>query len=151
MQQAGLKVVWVCDPCHGNTVTTKGGYKTRDFDLVLSEITQSFEVHRMLSSHLAGVYIELTGENVTECVGGPGNMMEEDPPHCYTTYCDPRMNYSQSMEMSFLLAEMIQKARGPRTPRFRAPTADQEKPQEGQAQERANAASAKRPRTDGPA
>jgi 3-deoxy-7-phosphoheptulonate synthase len=111
VQESGLKPVWICDPCHGNTTTSESGYKTRDFDMVLAEVNKAFEVHDRMGSVFGGVHIELTGENVTECVGGPENLMDSDLPMRYTTYCDPRLNYAQSMEMAFLLAKLIARSK----------------------------------------
>lgn len=91
----GAPVVWTCDPMHGNTRVTGSGIKTRDFDDILSELRDTFEVHRELGSRLGGCHVELTGENVTECTGGPEKLLEHDLPRRYTTYCDPRLNYAQ--------------------------------------------------------
>ena len=100
VQKSGLPVVWCCDPCHGNTFTSKTGYKTRSFDSILREIEETFKVHRDNGSRLNGVHIELTGEHVTECTGGPEGLLETDLPRRYTTLCDPRLNYAQSLEVS---------------------------------------------------
>ena len=100
-------VVWTCDPMHGNTKVSGNGYKTREFDDILAELKHTFEVHREEGSHLGGVHFELTGENVTECTGGPQKLLESDLPHRYTTYCDPRLNYAQGMELSFLIAQHL--------------------------------------------
>ncbi|RHY26616.1 hypothetical protein DYB32_007451 [Aphanomyces invadans] len=107
IQAAGLKVVWSCDPCHGNTITTPNGYKTRPFARILSEVQQTVMIHQRMGSYLGGVHIELTGENVTECTGGPEGLSAADLPERYTTMCDPRLNYSQSMEVAFLLAKYL--------------------------------------------
>ena len=107
VQAAGLKVVWSCDPCHGNTFKAENGYKTRRFDQILLEVQKTLEVHNRMNSILGGVHFELTGENVTECIGGPEDLTAEDLPQQYTTYCDPRMNYAQSMEVAFLLAKQL--------------------------------------------
>jgi 3-deoxy-7-phosphoheptulonate synthase len=107
VQAAGLKVIWACDPCHGNTITAENGYKTRPFDRIFGELKQSLEIHRRLGSSLGGVHFELTGENVTECIGGPEGINEVDLPLRYTSFCDPRLNYSQSMEVAFLLAKSL--------------------------------------------
>lgn len=106
-QEADLPVVWVCDPCHGNTQVTSDGTKTRDVDKILAEIEKTFEVHARMGSHLGGVHFELTGENVTECIGGPEGLSEEDLSLNYTSYCDPRLNYAQSMEVAFLLTRLL--------------------------------------------
>jgi 3-deoxy-D-arabino-heptulosonate 7-phosphate (DAHP) synthase class II len=101
--------VWSCDPMHGNTYSTPNGVKTRNFDAILAELTNTFLVHQTNNSYLGGVHFELTGEDVTECVGGPQLLSNHDLNKNYTTYCDPRLNYLQSMEMSFLLADLLRK------------------------------------------
>lgn len=100
-------VVWSCDPMHGNTYTTEQGIKTRNFDHILAELTATFQVHQSLGSRLGGVHFELTGEDVTECIGGPQQLAESNLRLRYTTYCDPRLNYLQSMEVAFLLADLL--------------------------------------------
>ena len=100
-------VVWTCDPMHGNTRVSSNNYKTRDFDDILAELKHTFEIHREMGSRLGGVHFELTGENVTECTGGPEKILESDLPHRYTTYCDPRLNYAQGMELAFLIAQYL--------------------------------------------
>jgi 3-deoxy-7-phosphoheptulonate synthase len=115
MRSAGRLVLWVCDPMHGNTVSTSSGIKTRSFDDVLSEVEQSFDVHERLGSTLGGVHFELTGEDVTECVGGAVGLTERDLERNYATLCDPRLNYRQALEMSFHLARRM--SRLPRPPR----------------------------------
>ena len=87
------------------------GLKTRNFDKVLEELRATFDVHHEQGSHLGGVHFELTGQNVTECTGGPEELSEEDLTHNYETHCDPRLNYAQSVEMAFLMAEHLQKTR----------------------------------------
>lgn len=106
-----LNVVWACDPMHGNTITTESGYKTRRFDAIREELRQTFEAHDRSGSHLGGVHFELTGADVTECVGGPQELSEADLSRSYETYCDPRLNYGQSLEMAFLLAQKLQRRR----------------------------------------
>lgn len=101
----GGQVVWACDPMHGNTFTAPSGHKTRRFDDILDEITGFFEVHRSLGTHPGGVHVELTGENVTECVGGGDAVAAEDLHLRYRTACDPRLNRSQSMDLAFRVAE----------------------------------------------
>ena len=109
VQDAGYPVVWSCDPCHGNTIVAENGYKTRRFDQILGELRQTIEFHKKAGSHLGGVHFELTGENVTECIGGPEDLSATDLPLKYTTFCDPRLNYAQSMEVAFLLAKALKK------------------------------------------
>lgn len=104
---AGLPVVWSVDPMHGNMIKTKNNIKTRDFDAILSELRTTVEVHKKAGTSLGGVHFELTGDDVTECVGGAENIKEENLLSHYETYCDPRLNYSQSLEMAFLLSTMI--------------------------------------------
>ena len=111
VQAAGLGeyVVWTCDPMHGNTYKVEdSGLKTRSFDNILAELRDTFAVHEALGSHLGGVHFELTGENVTECTGGPQALKEEHLSQAYTTFCDPRLNYSQGMEVAFLIAQRLQ-------------------------------------------
>ncbi len=103
---AGAAVAWMCDPMHGNTVTV-GGRKTRRFEDVLSELTKTFELHEARGTTLAGVHFELTGESVTECVGGALDLEEEDLDLNYQSWCDPRLNYAQSMEMAFLISRLL--------------------------------------------
>ncbi len=93
---------------HGNAVLTKDGVKTRDFAAILSELKTCFAIHHQEGSWLGGVHFELTGENVTECTGGAAGVREVDLKRQYETFCDPRLNYSQSLEMAFLLADMLQ-------------------------------------------
>ena len=112
VQDEGLDVVWSCDPMHGNGVKTRTGLKTRNFDHILSEVSQTFEVHKHHGSHLGGVHFELTGENVTECLGGAEDLKEKDLNSNYSTYCDPRLNNSQSLEMAFLISSLLRKNDG---------------------------------------
>ena len=109
--EAGRVVTWVCDPMHGNTVSTDTGLKTRDYDSILAELEGAFAVHQAAGSHLGGVHFELTGEDVTECTGGPQELSEADLPRSYETYCDPRLNYGQSLEMALRIAERLQSQR----------------------------------------
>jgi 3-deoxy-7-phosphoheptulonate synthase len=103
----GAKVVWQCDPMHGNTHESSNGYKTRHFDRIVDEVLGYFEVHKMLGTHPGGIHIELTGENVTECLGGAQALVDADLPGRYETACDPRLNTQQSLELAFLVAEML--------------------------------------------
>lgn len=104
----GAQVAWVCDPMHGNTFEAPSGHKTRRFEDVLDEVRGFFEVHRSLGTHPGGIHIEFTGDDVTECVGGGDPIVEGDLHHRYETVCDPRLNRSQSLELAFLVAEMLQ-------------------------------------------
>ncbi len=104
---SGAQVLWVCDPMHGNTYEAPSGYKTRRFDDVLDEVKGFFEVHKSLGTHPGGIHIELTGDDVTECVGGGEQISHEDLATRYETACDPRLNHAQSLELAFLVAEML--------------------------------------------
>ncbi|HEU5416484.1 MAG TPA: 3-deoxy-7-phosphoheptulonate synthase class II [Streptosporangiaceae bacterium] len=101
----GVPVAWVCDPMHGNTFEAPGGYKTRRFDDVLSEVQGFFEVHRSLGTHPGGIHIEFTGDNVTECVGGSHDIAAADLHQRYETACDPRLNRSQALDLAFTVAD----------------------------------------------
>ena len=101
-------VVWTCDPMHGNTQESPSGYKTRHFDDVMDEVRGFFEVHAALGTHPGGVHVELTGDDVTECLGGAQELTHDDLAGRYETACDPRLNTSQSLELAFLVAEMLQ-------------------------------------------
>lgn len=100
-------MVWECDPMHGNTETTKDGIKTRNFQNILSELLSTFEVHSEMGTWLGGVHFELTGEDVTECTGGSANLSDADLHQNYQSFCDPRLNYNQSLEMAFKMAEQL--------------------------------------------
>jgi 3-deoxy-7-phosphoheptulonate synthase len=107
---AGVEVAWVCDPMHGNTFEASSGHKTRRFDDVIAEVQGFFDVHRALGTWPGGVHVELTGDDVTECVGGGEELAEVDLAHRYESVCDPRLNRVQSLELAFLVAEMLRKA-----------------------------------------
>ena len=107
---AGLQVAWVCDPMHGNTFEASSGYKTRKFEDVIDELQGFFDVHRALGTWPGGIHIELTGDDVTECVGGGEELAEIDLGNRYESVCDPRLNRVQSLETAFLVAEMLRKA-----------------------------------------
>ncbi|KAJ2482456.1 hypothetical protein EV174_003207 [Coemansia sp. RSA 2320] len=100
--------VWCCDPCHGNTTTAPSGHKTRSFDAIVAEISASIAIHRRLGSRLAGVHLELTGEHVTECTGGSQELSHRDLPSNYQTFCDPRLNYEQSLDIAFTIAKLYE-------------------------------------------
>ena len=103
---SGIPAIWICDPMHGNTVATARGVKTRSFDRILAELTETAAAHRFAGGQLGGVHFELTGDDVTECLGGPGGLSEDDLDRRYETWCDPRLNYAQSLEMAFRLLEL---------------------------------------------
>jgi 3-deoxy-7-phosphoheptulonate synthase len=104
---SGIPVVWVCDPMHGNTREAASGHKTRLFDDVVGEVEGFFEVHRALGTIPGGLHIELTGDDVTECIGGTGGVLEGNLGERYETACDPRLNREQSLELAFLVADML--------------------------------------------
>ena len=111
VRESGRRVLWVCDPMHGNTRMAGSGRKTRAFDDILAELERTAEVHRKEGTLLGGVHFELTGEDVTECTGGADALTEADLETAYETACDPRLNYRQSLEMAFLLARTIRPRR----------------------------------------
>lgn len=111
VEDTGRKVAWVCDPMHGNTFETSLGYKTRAFTQVVDELNGFFEVHRALGTWPGGVHIELTGDDVTECVGGVDELVETDLANRYETACDPRLNRNQSLELAFTIAEQLRDGR----------------------------------------
>lgn len=104
VKDSNIPVTWCCDPMHGNTETTADGIKTRHFDNILSELKQALRIHHQLGSHLGGVHFELTGENVTECIGGARGLNEDDLKKAYHSLVDPRLNYEQSLEMALQLS-----------------------------------------------
>ncbi|WP_022710377.1 class II 3-deoxy-7-phosphoheptulonate synthase [Pseudochrobactrum sp. AO18b] len=110
VEKEGRKVVWSCDPMHGNTITA-AGYKTRPFDRILKEVQSFFAVHQAESTHAGGIHIEMTGKNVTECTGGARAISAEDLSDRYHTHCDPRLNADQALELAFLVAELLKKDR----------------------------------------
>ncbi len=107
LKDAGLSVVWTCDPMHGNTFTTKGDIKTRRFDDILAEVRSFFNIHQSLGTWAGGLHIELTGDDVTECLGGGMGLSEKDLGLNYTSMCDPRLNASQSLDLAFHVAEYL--------------------------------------------
>jgi 3-deoxy-7-phosphoheptulonate synthase len=111
VRRVDRSVVWVSDPMHGNTETTTSGVKTRRFDNILGELEQSFEIHGRFGTRLGGVHFELTGENVTECIGGAGGLAEADLGRDYRTRVDPRLNYEQALEMAMLIARHLDRQR----------------------------------------
>ena len=111
VEREGKKVVWSCDPMHGNTIKSSSGYKTRPFDRVLAEVRNFFAVHKAEGTYAGGVHFEMTGKDVTECIGGAQAIKDEDLSARYHTYCDPRLNASQSLELAFLIAEQLKEER----------------------------------------
>ena len=107
VKRAGRTVLWVCDPMHGNTQTAPSGLKTRDFDDILREVEISFDVHEACGTVLGGVHFELTGEDVTECIGGAAGLTVDDLDRNYASACDPRLNYRQALEMGFRIAKRL--------------------------------------------
>jgi 3-deoxy-7-phosphoheptulonate synthase len=107
IRRCGQQVLWCCDPMHGNTETTKGGIKTRRFEKILGELETSCRILKACGTHLGGVHFELTGDNVTECIGGASGVTEADLNRDYRTTLDPRLNYEQAMEMALLLARLL--------------------------------------------
>ncbi|WP_378950723.1 class II 3-deoxy-7-phosphoheptulonate synthase [Mesorhizobium sp. ANAO-SY3R2] len=109
VEKEGRKVVWSCDPMHGNTITA-AGYKTRPFDRILSEVQSFFDVHRAEGTHAGGIHVEMTGKNVTECTGGARAITADELQDRYHTHCDPRLNADQAIELAFLVAERLRKS-----------------------------------------
>jgi 3-deoxy-7-phosphoheptulonate synthase len=113
VKRSGIPVVWLCDPMHGNTLTTVGGMKTRSFEAILSEVRSVFDAHAAEGSWAGGVHVEMTGQEVTECIGGAHRLTEADLSERYETFCDPRLNAEQSLELAFLIAEELKARRAP--------------------------------------
>ena len=111
VKREGKIVVWACDPMHGNTIKAANGYKTRPFDLILKEVEAFFDIHRSEGTHAGGIHVEMTGQNVTECVGGAKAVTETDLSDRYHTHCDPRLNADQSLELAFIVAERLRRDR----------------------------------------
>lgn len=112
VQREGKSVLWISDPVHGNTRKTDNGFKTRDFDAIRDELRAFFDVHEEMGSHPGGVHLEMTGEDVTECVGGLSDVTEESLKDRYNTFCDPRLNGAQALEIAFLIAERLRERTG---------------------------------------
>ena len=111
VKSEGRSVLWACDPMHGNTVKSSTGYKTRPFDSIVSEVKQFFAAHQAEGTYAGGVHFEMTGRDVTECIGGAQEITEENLRDRYHTHCDPRLNASQSLELAFLIAEQLKAQR----------------------------------------
>ncbi len=110
-KRAGKQVVWACDPMHGNTLTAANGYKTRPFERILGEVRSFIDVAHAEGVHPGGVHLEMTGQNVTECLGGARKLAEGDLQDRYHTHCDPRLNADQALELAFLVAERLRDER----------------------------------------
>ena len=117
VKREGRVVVWSCDPMHGNTIKSTTGYKTRTFDSILAEVRRFMAVHRAEGTHAGGIHVEMTGKDVTECTGGLRALNDDDLNDRYHTFCDPRLNAAQALELSFLVAEEIKKEMAARPPR----------------------------------
>ena len=115
VKASGAKVVWCCDPMHGNTIKASSGFKTRRVDDVMAEVTGFFDAHDDVGTYPGGVHFEMTGQNVTECVGGVVDVTEASLGDRYHTHCDPRLNGAQSLELAFLLADLLKRRRGERS------------------------------------
>ena len=109
VKKSGQKVVWSCDPMHGNTIKSSNGFKTRKFDDILSEIKSFFQIHKACGTYAGGVHFEMTGQDVTECLGGNQQISEINLSDRYHTHCDPRLNSSQSVELAFMIAQDLVK------------------------------------------
>jgi 3-deoxy-7-phosphoheptulonate synthase len=107
---SGATVTWICDPMHGNTFESPSGYKTRDFEDIVEEVRGFFEVHQSLGTIPGGIHVELTGNDVTECLGGAEKIIDSDLEKRYESVCDPRLNHQQSLELAFVVAEMLGQA-----------------------------------------
>ena len=110
VEREGMKVVWSCDPMHGNTIKSSNNFKTRPVDAILTEMKQFFQVHKAEGTFAGGVHLEMTGKNVTECIGGSFVVTEEDLSSRYHTHCDPRLNADQALELAFLIADTLKDA-----------------------------------------
>ncbi len=111
VESEGKKVVWSCDPMHGNTIKASNGYKTRPLDSILTEVKEFIDIHKSEGTHAGGVHIEMTGQNVTECLGGTQEISEEDLTDRYHTHCDPRLNANQALDLAFLISERLKELR----------------------------------------
>jgi 3-deoxy-7-phosphoheptulonate synthase len=121
VKREGRNVVWSCDPMHGNTIKAGSGYKTRPFDQIMQEVRNFFAVHQAEGTHAGGIHLEMTGKNVTECTGGARALTDADLSDRYHTYCDPRLNAEQALEIAFLVAELIKRElQGKERPRIEA-------------------------------
>jgi 3-deoxy-7-phosphoheptulonate synthase len=120
VERSGHKVLWLCDPMHGNTISTSSKMKTRNFDSILGEVRGFFDIHAAEGTWAGGVHVEMTGQDVTECIGGAHRLSEADLHGRYETFCDPRLNAEQSLELAFLVAEELKARRLPTAPALAA-------------------------------
>ena len=120
IEREGRKVVWSCDPMHGNTIKSASGYKTRPFDQILGEVRSVFEVHQAEGTYAGGVHFEMTGQDVTECLGGAQAISDDSLSQRYHTYCDPRLNASQALELAFLVSDSLKGLRAGWSDKFAA-------------------------------
>ncbi len=111
IKSEGRNVVWSCDPMHGNTIKASNGYKTRPLESILSEVKQFIDIHKAEGTYAGGVHFEMTGQNVTECLGGTQEILEEDLTDRYHTHCDPRLNANQALDLAFLISEKLKEVR----------------------------------------
>jgi 3-deoxy-7-phosphoheptulonate synthase len=111
VKRAGRNVVWLCDPMHGNTISTEQKIKTRRFDSIIGELSAFFDIHAAEGTVPGGAHVEMTGQDVTECIGGARQLSEADLANRYETFCDPRLNAEQSLELAFLIAEELKSRR----------------------------------------
>ena len=112
VKKEGKNVLWSCDPMHGNTIKADNGYKTRDFEAILSEVKQFFSIHRAEGTYAGGIHLEMTGQDVTECTGSASSAVTtEGLASRYHTQCDPRLNADQALELSFMIADTLKEAR----------------------------------------
>ena len=123
VEKEGRKVVWSCDPMHGNTETASSGFKTRRFARIKEEVEHFFDIHRAEGTHAGGVHLEMTGQNVTECTGGSVKIVDDDLGRVYETLVDPRLNAEQSLEMAFLVADLLKKESAARGSKSTTPAA----------------------------
>lgn len=118
VSKAGHPVLWMCDPMHGNTFASEGGLKTRRFDDLLEELSDYFEIHKECGTWPGGIHLELTGDNVTECLGGSDALKEDELHRDYQTACDPRLNARQSLDLAFRVAEFLEDFQAPNARRY---------------------------------
>jgi 3-deoxy-7-phosphoheptulonate synthase len=111
VEREGKKVLWSCDPMHGNTIKTASSIKTREFDNILKEVKNFFAIHHAEGTHAGGIHLEMTGKDVTECIGGGQQIGEENLSSRYHTHCDPRLNAHQALELAFLIADTLKAAK----------------------------------------